>query len=138
MKCYWILSALVVSFITGCSSEQSSPRTESPQAEVPQKAEPAPSQAKAKRLEPEQTGPAREGDHAPPTRSELRVMSEEAKAAEGAMKTIVDRFDANLSDRSAREAAESDFKALLPEYKEKMLEIGKARLRGQADAEGNQ
>lgn len=66
-----------------------------------------------------------------PNRSELRVMSEEAKEAESSVKNVIERFDANLSDRQAREAAQNEFKAMLPDYKENMLQIGKAKLKEQ-------
>lgn len=67
-----------------------------------------------------------------PNRSELRVMTEDAKATENAVKNVIERFDANLSDRQARESAQNEFKAMLPDYKEKMLQIGKAKMKGES------
>ncbi|WP_262966155.1 hypothetical protein [Methylobacter psychrophilus] len=64
-----------------------------------------------------------------PTRSELRVISEQAKAIESKAKNVMQQFDANLNNRQAREEAETQFKDMLPEYKEKMLKIGKVRLK---------
>lgn len=65
----------------------------------------------------------------PPTRSELRVLSEEAKATEERAKDVIEKFDSNLSDLKNRKSAEAEFKQMLPEYKEKMLQIGKAKLK---------
>jgi hypothetical protein len=65
---------------------------------------------------------------APPTRSELRVMSEDAKATEDQVKEVIEQFDANLDDREQRKLAQAKFKQMLPEYKENMLKIGKAQL----------
>jgi hypothetical protein len=69
--------------------------------------------------------------HAPalPTRSELRVISEQAKATENEVKSVIEEFDANLGNLEARKAAEAKFKKSLPEYKEKMLQLGKAKLK---------
>jgi hypothetical protein len=64
-----------------------------------------------------------------PTRSERRVISEQAKAIESKAKNVIQQFDANLNNRQAREEAETRFKNMLPEYKEKMLQIGKVRLK---------
>jgi len=64
-----------------------------------------------------------------PTRSELRVISEQAKALESKAKNVIQQFDANLNNRQAREEAETQFKNMLPEYKEKMLQIGKIQLK---------
>ncbi len=67
--------------------------------------------------------------HAPPTRSELRVMAEQAKGGEAEIKGLIQQFDANLDDPLLRKKTEQALNAALPEYKEKMLAIGKARLR---------
>jgi hypothetical protein len=69
--------------------------------------------------------------HAPalPTRSELRVISEQAKATENEVKSVIEEFDANLGNLEARKTAEAKFKKSLPEYKEKMLQLGKAKLK---------
>ncbi|UOA08749.1 hypothetical protein [Methylobacter sp. S3L5C] len=64
-----------------------------------------------------------------PTRSELRVISEQAKALESKAKNVIEQFDDNLNNHQARKEAETQFKNMLPEYKEKMLQIGKARLK---------
>ncbi len=64
-----------------------------------------------------------------PTRSELRVISEQAKALESKAKNVIQQFDANLNNRQARKETETRFKNMLPEYKEKMLQIGKVRLK---------
>ncbi len=64
-----------------------------------------------------------------PTRSELRVISEQAKALESKAKNVIEQFDANLNNRQARKETETRFKNMLPEYKEKMLQIGKVRLK---------
>ena len=64
-----------------------------------------------------------------PTRSELRVLTEQAKATESEAKIVIEQFDANLNNREARAEAEAKFKSVLPEYKEKMLLIGKAKLK---------
>ena len=42
---------------------------------------------------------------------------------------MIEEFDANLDNREARKVAESKFKKSLPEYKEKMLLLGKATLK---------
>ena len=68
-----------------------------------------------------------------PTRSELRVLAEETKATEDKAKNIIGQFDANLGDRDARKEAQAKFKEMLPEYKEKMLQIGKAQLKQEND-----
>jgi hypothetical protein len=64
-----------------------------------------------------------------PTRSELRVISEQAKTTENEAKDIIESFDANLDNRDARKDAETKFKKILPEYKKQMLQIGKAKLK---------
>ena len=66
---------------------------------------------------------------ASPTRSELRVITEQAKATEEKVQNIIMEFDANINVRNARKLAEDKFKKQLPEYKEKMLLIGKAKLK---------
>ncbi len=73
-----------------------------------------------------------------PTRSEVRVLSEETKAIESDAKNVIDQFDANLSNRQLRKDAEAKFQKMLPEYKEKMLSLGKAKLKeAAADAHQN-
>ncbi|CAD6882343.1 hypothetical protein [Methylomonas albis] len=67
-------------------------------------------------------------DAEPPSRSELRVMSEETKATEEQAKRVIERFDENLNNREQRKVAETEFKNMLPEYKAKMLQLGKAQL----------
>ena len=64
-----------------------------------------------------------------PTRSELRVISEQAKATENEVKNVIEEFDTNLGNLEARKVAEAKFKKSLPEYKEKMLQLGKAKLK---------
>jgi hypothetical protein len=64
-----------------------------------------------------------------PTRSELRVISEEAKTTQNEVTNVIEEFDANLHNREARKVAEAKFKKSLPEYKEKMLLLGKAKLK---------
>ncbi|MEY3289141.1 MAG: hypothetical protein RLZZ419_1383 [Pseudomonadota bacterium] len=63
------------------------------------------------------------------TRSERRVISEQAKAMEIEAKNVIQQFDANLNNRLARKEAENRLKNMLPEYKKKMLLIGKAQLK---------
>lgn len=64
-----------------------------------------------------------------PTRSELRVLTEQAKATEQDVQNVIGIFDANLANPQARKQAETSFKKMLPEYKEKMLLIGKSKLK---------
>ena len=64
-----------------------------------------------------------------PTRSELKLITEEAKVDEAQLKDVIKDFDANLNNKQARKEAEANLKAILPEYKEKMLQIGKAKLK---------
>lgn len=64
-----------------------------------------------------------------PTRSELRVISEQAKTTENEAKNIIELFDANLDNPGARKDIEAKFKKILPEYKKQMLQIGKAKLK---------
>jgi hypothetical protein len=75
--------------------------------------------------------PVNSGEHEPevPTRSELRVLSEQAKATEKEVKGMIEEFDTNLANREARQVAEDKLKNTLPEYKEKMLQLGKAKLK---------
>lgn len=70
-----------------------------------------------------------------PTRSEVRVLSEDTKAIESDAKNVIGKFDDNLSNRQIRKEAEAEFKKMLPEYKEKMLLLGKAKLKEAADAQ---
>ncbi len=67
-----------------------------------------------------------------PNRSELRVLSEEAKAIENSAQRDIERFNTSLSNQQERNAVQNEFKAMLPEYKDKMLQIGKAKLAEQA------
>lgn len=69
--------------------------------------------------------------HAPtlPTRSELKVLSDQAKSTENEVKDVIEQFDANLNNREARTEAEAKFKKVLPEYKKQMLQLGKAKLK---------
>lgn len=67
-----------------------------------------------------------------PSRSELRVLSEEAKSIENSAQRDIERFDNSLGNQQERNAVQNEFKAMLPEYKEKMLQIGKAKLAEQA------
>ena len=66
----------------------------------------------------------------PPTRSELRVMGQQAKGTEAAIKGLIQDFDANLGDPGMRKKTEQAFRSALPEYKAKMLVLGKAKLQG--------
>lgn len=70
-----------------------------------------------------------------PTRSEVRVLSEDTKAIENDAKNVIGKFDDNLNNRQIRKEAEAEFKKMLPEYKEKMLLLGKAKLKEAADAQ---
>lgn len=65
----------------------------------------------------------------PLTRSELKLITEEAKADEAQIKDVIKDFDANLNNKQARQEAQANLKAILPDYKEKMLQIGKAKLK---------
>ena len=65
------------------------------------------------------------------TRNELKVLTEEAKSDEDKIQEIMDRANQNLSDRNTLKQAEADIKNILPEYKEKMLQIAKAKLKDQ-------
>ena len=66
-----------------------------------------------------------------PTRSELRRMEEESNSAEANIQEHMQHFDANLGDPRERRKIEQDLKAALPEYKEKMLILGKSKLKDQ-------
>lgn len=63
-----------------------------------------------------------------PTRSELRVLSEQNKQSEAQAQDIIERFGQHLNDPQARQALQSEFKQLLPSYKANMLQLGKAKL----------
>ncbi|MDD5125543.1 hypothetical protein [Methylovulum sp.] len=64
-----------------------------------------------------------------PTRSELRVLSEEVKVTENEVKEIIEQFGENLDNRQARKETEVRFKQMLPEYKEKMMLLGKSKMK---------
>lgn len=64
-----------------------------------------------------------------PTRSELRVLSEDVDAKNNDANEVIEQFDDNLNNRQMRKEAEVKFKQMLPEYKEKMMLIGKSKLK---------
>ncbi|OAI20046.1 hypothetical protein A1359_21420 [Methylomonas lenta] len=64
-----------------------------------------------------------------PTRSELRVLSEDVDAKNNEVNEVIEQFDDNLNNRQVRKEAEVKFKQMLPEYKEKMMLIGKSKLK---------
>lgn len=64
-----------------------------------------------------------------PTRSELRVLTEQTKATEADTRHLIELFDANLDNRAVRAQTQSEFNKMLPAYKEKMLKIAKAKLK---------
>lgn len=64
-----------------------------------------------------------------PTRSELRVLSEDVEAKNNEVNEVIEQFDDNLNNRQVRKEAEVKFKQILPEYKEKMMLIGKSKLK---------
>lgn len=65
----------------------------------------------------------------PPTRSELRDLSEKTRETEDDAKAVIEQFDANLNNPEERKETQEKFKQMLPEYKEKMIQIGKAKLK---------
>jgi len=118
-------------FLCGCSSENSS--TDAQKAGDGKKTEKPLSQSLGQPISPPGVSQLPENSEqqfpALPTRSELRVLSEQVKATENEAKNVIEQFDANLNNREARKEAEAKFKKILPEYKEKMLQIGKAKLK---------
>ena len=124
----WGLAIALVA-LQGCSSEEDHPNDNSANAvntqhEINSNGQ---AQSNASEVSAEQTSQLPQ----PPSRSELRVMSEEAKATEEQAKGVIEQFDMNLNDREQRKLAEAKFKNMLPEYKEKMLQLGKAQLQEQ-------
>lgn len=118
---FWMGMAL----LQGCSSEENLPKNSSKDAVGKQNADYSKASVNSQTVvtsDPERQEPV------PPSRSELRVMSEEAKVVEAQAKTVIQQFDMNLNNIEQRKAAEAKFKSMLPEYKEKMLQLGKAQL----------
>ncbi|MFI3199105.1 MAG: hypothetical protein QX196_12390, partial [Methylococcaceae bacterium] len=126
LACIFISLALC-----GCSNENSSSDTK--KADDGKKTEKPLTQSLVQPVLPPGVSKAPENSDqqvpALPTRSELRVLSEQAKATENEAKIVIEQFDANLNNREARAEAEAKFKSVLPEYKEKMLQLGKAKLK---------
>ena len=115
--------------LSGCSSEEESHQTGDNKANVEKKLENSPIQKPLANTNDQVVSDGNRALQEPPSRSELRVISEETKAAEEHAKNIIDKFDNNLNDRGQRKVAEAEFKQMLPEYKEKMLQLGKAQLK---------
>lgn len=63
-----------------------------------------------------------------PTRSELRVLSEQNRQTQVKAKEIIARFEQHLKEPRERQALQAEFKQLLPGYKANMLRLGKAQL----------
>jgi hypothetical protein len=64
-----------------------------------------------------------------PTRSELRVISEQVKINEDKAQDVIKQFDASLKSPELRNSTQAKFKQILPEYKKQMLQLGKAKLK---------
>ena len=126
LACIFISLALC-----GCSSENSTSDTQ--KADDGKKKEQPLNQSLVQPLLPPGVSlvPERGEQQVPvlPTRSELRVLAEQVKATDNEVKSVIEEFDANLGNLEARKAAEAKFKKSLPEYKEKMLQLGKAKLK---------
>lgn len=121
-----------LAFLAACAPE--SPTEQAPQGAARNK--PALDSSRAKPIKPGQGVTAKPPDppalpaaESPPTRSELRVAEEQRSYLEADIKQIIQDFDANLDNRQERSKAEDAFRASLPEYKEKMLALGKAKLK---------
>ncbi len=111
--------------LQGCSSEENLPKNSSKDSVTQQSTNDTKAPANSN------ADVTSESDHqgpVSPSRSELRVMAEETKATEEQAKSVIEQFDMNLNNREQRIVAEDKFKKMLPEYKEKMLQLGKAQL----------
>lgn len=115
--------------LSGCSSGEESHPTGDNKVNVEKTLENSPTKKPLAKTNEQLMSDGDGGLQAPPSRSELRVISEETKTAEEHAKNLIDKFDNNLNDLGQRKAAEAEFKQMLPEYKEKMLQLGKAQLK---------
>jgi hypothetical protein len=124
-----LVAAIISLCLWGCSSEQPTDTKKAADAKKPADSAVASRQPAGLSGTSENAQEAlKKRPPAPPTRSELRVLSEDAKKTESAVQGIIKAFAARPDDRQARKDAEDKFKKLLPGYKEKMLLVGKAKL----------
>jgi hypothetical protein len=114
--------------LAGCSSDNSTPENNRP----------AKSAAPAKNIGSNAIVPEKKAQMQPEkyepepktaTRSELRVLAEQARIDEEKAGDYIERFNDNLGNPQARKEVQEQFKKLLPEYKERMLQLGKAKLK---------
>ncbi len=135
-KIEFVLLAVIASsllFVFGCSNEQSSSAADAVKP-VAKSSDTNPIlTSRQPVLPPEEGLNSADFQQTPqlPTRSELRVLTEETKATEANAQQVIERFDSNLSDPAQRKIAQDEFKQMLPGYKEKMLQIGKSQLSNQ-------
>ncbi|WP_347986703.1 hypothetical protein [Methylomonas sp. AM2-LC] len=113
--------------ITACS-DQKSPENKQNQSNASQ----VPATQTAKVIAPANNATVSESliqENRTPSRNEMKVLTEQAKDDEDKIQNVIEQVNENLSDRESRKQAEAKLKSILPEYKEKMLLIAKAKLK---------
>ena len=117
------MSGLLGLMMLGCSTDEGT--------STPSVNDPKPDQSASSLKIPDGDGARIEGltsTVSQPTRSELRLLSEQNKQSEAQAQDIIERFGQHLNDPQARQALQAEFKQLLPSYKANMLQLGKAKL----------